>query len=213
MKKPKLILTDIDGVWTDGGMYYDSSVEEMVLGEGYNGYGVYPYSFYSTRIKVLTIPPEIDSISNHAFAHCYQLTRVDLGSVRRVGNYAFLSCGQLTEVIFPENDIIVWDGAFKDCIGLKKVEIPKDVRLCNEVFSMCFALEEVILHGPDPYFHNDTFLNCPIKRLVIKDIRSTETQKIEKMLNSLKAKRGETLTIVCKDKTVKKTAKYDGKWY
>ena len=22
---PKLILTDIDGVWTDGGMYYDSS--------------------------------------------------------------------------------------------------------------------------------------------------------------------------------------------
>lgn len=24
MKKPKLILTDIDGVWTDGGMYYDN---------------------------------------------------------------------------------------------------------------------------------------------------------------------------------------------
>ena len=24
MKKPKLIITDIDGVWTDGGMYYDN---------------------------------------------------------------------------------------------------------------------------------------------------------------------------------------------
>ena len=26
MKLPKLILTDIDGVWTDGGMYYDQMV-------------------------------------------------------------------------------------------------------------------------------------------------------------------------------------------
>jgi YrbI family 3-deoxy-D-manno-octulosonate 8-phosphate phosphatase len=29
MKIPKLVITDIDGVWTDGGMYYSSSGEEM----------------------------------------------------------------------------------------------------------------------------------------------------------------------------------------
>ena len=29
MKLPKLILTDIDGVWTDGGMYYDQSNNEL----------------------------------------------------------------------------------------------------------------------------------------------------------------------------------------
>lgn len=28
MKKPKLVLTDIDGVWTDGGMYYDQTGNE-----------------------------------------------------------------------------------------------------------------------------------------------------------------------------------------
>lgn len=28
MKLPKLVLTDIDGVWTDGGMYYDQSGNE-----------------------------------------------------------------------------------------------------------------------------------------------------------------------------------------
>ena len=27
--KPKLILTDIDGVWTDGGMYYDNHGNEL----------------------------------------------------------------------------------------------------------------------------------------------------------------------------------------
>ncbi len=29
MKLPKLILTDIDGVWTDGGMYYDETGNEL----------------------------------------------------------------------------------------------------------------------------------------------------------------------------------------
>ena len=28
-KLPKLILTDIDGVWTDGGMYYDQEGLEL----------------------------------------------------------------------------------------------------------------------------------------------------------------------------------------
>ena len=26
IKLPKLVLTDIDGVWTDGGMYYDNNL-------------------------------------------------------------------------------------------------------------------------------------------------------------------------------------------
>ncbi|WP_066755456.1 KdsC family phosphatase [Crocinitomix algicola] len=29
MKYPKLVLTDIDGVWTDGGMYYDQNGNEL----------------------------------------------------------------------------------------------------------------------------------------------------------------------------------------
>lgn len=37
---PKLILTDIDGVWTDGGMYYDSTHIEMKKFNTYDGAGV-----------------------------------------------------------------------------------------------------------------------------------------------------------------------------
>jgi Low specificity phosphatase (HAD superfamily) len=29
IKLPKLVLTDIDGVWTDGGMYYDQQGNEF----------------------------------------------------------------------------------------------------------------------------------------------------------------------------------------
>lgn len=40
MKKPKLILTDIDGVWTDGGMYYDQSGNELKKFHTYDSAGV-----------------------------------------------------------------------------------------------------------------------------------------------------------------------------
>ena len=40
MKKPKLILTDIDGVWTDGGMYYTESGDEFKRFCVYDGMGI-----------------------------------------------------------------------------------------------------------------------------------------------------------------------------
>jgi 3-deoxy-D-manno-octulosonate 8-phosphate phosphatase (KDO 8-P phosphatase) len=38
--KPKLILTDMDGVWTDGGMYYDQTGNEWKKFNTYDGVGV-----------------------------------------------------------------------------------------------------------------------------------------------------------------------------
>ena len=37
---PKLILTDIDGVWTDGGMYYDNNGNELKKFHTYDSAGV-----------------------------------------------------------------------------------------------------------------------------------------------------------------------------
>lgn len=39
-KLPKLILTDIDGVWTDGGMYYDGTNVELKKFHTYDSAGV-----------------------------------------------------------------------------------------------------------------------------------------------------------------------------
>ena len=39
-KLPKLILTDIDGVWTDGGMYYDATNVELKKFNTYDSAGV-----------------------------------------------------------------------------------------------------------------------------------------------------------------------------
>jgi 3-deoxy-D-glycero-D-galacto-nononate 9-phosphatase len=55
---PKLVLTDIDGVWTDGGMYYDNTGNEMKKFNTSDSAGV-------TFLKKLNIPVGIITGENN----------------------------------------------------------------------------------------------------------------------------------------------------
>lgn len=48
MKIPKLIITDIDGVWTDGGMYYDQTGNEWKKFHTYDSAGV----LFAHKLKI-----------------------------------------------------------------------------------------------------------------------------------------------------------------
>lgn len=51
---PKLILTDIDGVWTDGGMYYDQTGNEWKKFHTYDSAGVLLAHRYGVPVGILT---------------------------------------------------------------------------------------------------------------------------------------------------------------
>ncbi len=53
-KLPKLILTDIDGVWTDGGMYYDGTNVEMKKFNTYDSAGVLFAHHLGIPVGILT---------------------------------------------------------------------------------------------------------------------------------------------------------------
>lgn len=53
-KLPKLILTDIDGVWTDGGMYYDGTDLEMKKFHTYDSAGVLFAHHLGIPVGILT---------------------------------------------------------------------------------------------------------------------------------------------------------------
>jgi len=53
-KLPKLILTDIDGVWTDGGMYYDGTDIEMKKFHTYDSAGVLFAHHLGIPVGILT---------------------------------------------------------------------------------------------------------------------------------------------------------------
>lgn len=53
-KLPKLILTDIDGVWTDGGMYYDQEGMELKRFHTYDSAGVLFAHHLGIPVGILT---------------------------------------------------------------------------------------------------------------------------------------------------------------
>lgn len=54
MERPKLILTDIDGVWTDGGMYYDQTGNEWKRFCTYDGAAVTLAHKYNIPVGIIT---------------------------------------------------------------------------------------------------------------------------------------------------------------
>lgn len=52
--KPKLILTDIDGVWTDGGMYYDNKGNELKKFNTYDSAGILFCKKLNIPVGILT---------------------------------------------------------------------------------------------------------------------------------------------------------------
>ena len=54
MDLPKLILTDIDGVWTDGGMYYDGTNVELKKFNTYDSAGVMFAHHLGIPVGILT---------------------------------------------------------------------------------------------------------------------------------------------------------------
>lgn len=53
-KLPKLILTDIDGVWTDGGMYYDQEGMELKKFHTYDSAGILFAHYLGIPVGILT---------------------------------------------------------------------------------------------------------------------------------------------------------------
>ncbi len=62
---PKLILTDIDGVWTDGGMYYDEKGNELKKFNTYDSAGVLFCKLLKIPVGIITGEAAI-SVKNRA---------------------------------------------------------------------------------------------------------------------------------------------------
>src|ERR1700761_5639911 len=71
---PKLVVTDIDGVWTDGGMYYTEAEDELKRFHTYDSAGVLFYRLLGIPVAIITGEPSM-AVNRRAeklkIAHCY----------------------------------------------------------------------------------------------------------------------------------------------
>lgn len=105
MALPKLVVTDIDGVWTDGGMYYTAAGDVMKRFCVKDGWGVIFLRKLGIPVAIMTgedSPIVAQRAKKLKVAHCYLAVKDKLATARHLCEE--LSIG-MDEVAFIGDDI------------------------------------------------------------------------------------------------------------
>ena len=109
-----------------------------------------------------TIPTNVTSIGELAFANCTGLTSVNIpNSVTSIEDYAFFECTGLISVNIPNSVTSMGDGAFFGCTGLTSVNIPNSVtRIRVSAFAGCTGLTSVNIGASATSIEDYAFAGC-----------------------------------------------------
>lgn len=131
-------------------LFWDATVEEIVLGEEVTSVG--DYAFSGSSMKSIKMSDNLISIGNYAFWQC-RLTSIDFSNnLEYIGKWAFAACFPLPSVTIPESVKCIDFLAFQWCNALTKVVVKSNevVARDNDQFytlTSCFGkqVEEYVL--------------------------------------------------------------------
>lgn len=112
--------------------------------------GCPPYN--NTRLTSITLPTNITSIGDHAFANCKNLsgTLTIPSSVTYIGSRAFGGCSFTGTLTIPSSVTYIGSSAFGGC-SIGTITIPSSVTYIGDyAFSYCFGLTSIIDLNPVP---------------------------------------------------------------
>lgn len=97
----------------------------------------------------VTIPSTVDTIGQHVFQNCTNLTSVTIpNSVTSIGNSAFASCTGLTSITIPNSVTSIGSFAFSYCNELTSVSIGSSVTSIGaSAFNQCIGLTSVAFNA------------------------------------------------------------------
>lgn len=76
----------------------------------------------SNWMTSISLPNNVKTIGNYAFAQCYSLTEITIpDSVETIGEYAFRSCNAATKVTIGSGVETIASGAFYNCYEIKEI--------------------------------------------------------------------------------------------
>lgn len=114
------------------------------------------------KLKKVTLPNSISTISGYVFYNCTSLTTINLPSklVEFSGSGAFQGCTSLTSIKIPSGVKYLPTELFDGCKKLKKVELPKKISIGDMVFSGCNALTTITNFDKVADIGSETFSSC-----------------------------------------------------
>lgn len=98
-----------------------------------------------------TIPDGVESIGNHAFVRCKNLTSITIPQgVKSIGEYAFYECDGFLSIEISDTVENICDYAFTNCSSLTSITIPDSVTSIGHcAFWNCNNLTSITIKNPD----------------------------------------------------------------
>ena len=122
------------------------------------------YFGYEAEFKYISIPDNIETIGELAFAECKSLTKVDFPKdLKHISIGAFSNCINLKNLKLPQNIKIIERRAFEDCINLDNiVDIPVTIEYLSPT---AFLTNSLNYHFKFDDLSDKFIKICPIHEL------------------------------------------------
>lgn len=122
-----------------------------------------PYSCaYTTKLKKLIVPSNIEEIGHGAFYNSKALEKVTFeDGVKKIDDKAFMRPENLKQVKFSNTINTLGEAAFAYCTNLDNINIPSSIfNLSNDLFNNCLSLKNLTIPNSIKYINNSCFLRC-----------------------------------------------------
>lgn len=136
-------------------------------GETYTVTGIGLFSFSSSGITSMTLPPTIDHIGSTAFGNS-KLEEINLpSSLKHIYMFAFSGCKNLKSIVLPDGLLTLGDMAFMYDSSLEEINLPSTLTsLGGECFSGT-SIRSLTIPGSVKVIGNDKTIESDSLRLVI----------------------------------------------
>lgn len=111
------------------------------------------YAFFGCKsLAAVSIPDSVKEIGHAAFANCYALETLTLGSgVEKIGESAFSACHSLTSIVLPASVRTIENRAFLGCVALQTLTVLGNPTLGSNAFVGCVGIREAAI--PSGWLH------------------------------------------------------------
>ena len=136
-------------------------------GETYTVTGIGLFSFSSSGITSMTLPPTIDHIGSTAFGNS-TLEEINLpSSLKNIEMFAFSSCKNLKSIVLPEGLLTLGDMAFMYDSSIEEINLPSTL---TSLGGSCFtgtSIRSLTIPGSVKVLGNDKIIESNSLKLVI----------------------------------------------
>lgn len=122
-----------------------------------------PQAFFGSNLSQITLPANITSIGNGAFA-CTKIKSIEIPEgVTFIGDFTFADCDMLTDIKLPTSLSTLGSYVFSRCDVISYINISntKITEISNHTFSGCTALQNVSLPNAINYIGDYAFTATP----------------------------------------------------